>query len=135
MTDVNIDTVARTLYGEARNQGAEGQQAVANVIMNRLAKKSWYGATPYGVCMKPGQFSCWNPGDPNKPVITHVTADDAIFAQCLDIAAQAVDGRLPDITDGATHYKVVGTKASWDKGDVLVPCKVIGQHEFFNNVN
>lgn len=130
----NVDTMARTMYGEARNQGTEGLHAVANVIMNRVAKQTWYGLTPYEVCMKPEQFSCRNVDDPNCSILLSVTDSDPVFAECLQLAQEADAGMLPDITNGATHYKVVGTQASWDKGDTLTPCKIIGQHEFFNDV-
>lgn len=30
-----IDVLARTIYGEARGEGMQGMQAVANVVMNR----------------------------------------------------------------------------------------------------
>ena len=34
-----IDIMAKTLYGEARGEGKEGQIAVANVIKNRVKKR------------------------------------------------------------------------------------------------
>lgn len=36
--DGQVDVVARTIWGEARGEGANGMQAVANVIMNRTAR-------------------------------------------------------------------------------------------------
>ena len=38
----DLDILARTLYGEARGEGTEGMEAVANVIMNRYRKPKWY---------------------------------------------------------------------------------------------
>ena len=40
-----IDLLARTIWGEARGDGYTGMKAVANVIMNRVQKGSWYGKT------------------------------------------------------------------------------------------
>ena len=33
-----VDTLARTLFGEARGEATEGKAAVANVILNRASK-------------------------------------------------------------------------------------------------
>ena len=38
-----LDTLARTLWGEARGEGRAGMQAVANVIRNRAARPGWWG--------------------------------------------------------------------------------------------
>ena len=38
-----IDTMARTIWGEARGEGTAGMVAVGNVILNRVAAGSWYG--------------------------------------------------------------------------------------------
>src|SRR3990167_4403406 len=111
MIDQEIDTVARTIYGEARGEAHEGMVAVACVIMNRMkAQKRRWGLTPHKVCKKPWQFSCWNKRNPNRPVILSVTQDCPIFKKCLEIAEQAVSGKLEDITDGTTYYH-----ASWMK--------------------
>ena len=62
------EVLARTLYGEARGEGLPGIEAVACVILNRVAfakarGRYWWGNTVSQVCLKPGQFSCWNAGD------------------------------------------------------------------------
>ena len=129
-----IDTLARTLWGEARSEGTEGMEAVACVIVNRAVRRraSW-GTSVEDVCCMPKQFSCWNPGDRNLPKLTTVTAaDDTQFEECLEIAARAVDGSLGDFTGGATHYHVRGTSPSWVKN--VTPCFELGHHLFYNNV-
>ena len=40
---LEIDTLARTIWGEARGEGSAGMQAVANVVMNRAAIGGWWG--------------------------------------------------------------------------------------------
>lgn len=125
------EIIAKTLYGEARNQGYQGQQAVCNVIFNRTAKPSWWGANPRQVCLHPYQFSCWNESDPNRSVIVEVTDKDQIYAQCLAIAADGLSGVLPDITGGATSYFVtsMSNPPAWAKG--LDPSAIIGVHSFY----
>ncbi len=132
----DIDTLARTLYGEARNQGIIGLKAVASVIMNRVAQPQHphFGHGDITACCKaPWQFSCWNENDPNLPKLLTVTAADPIFAQCLQIAQTAVNGNLADPTGGATYYYVKGSpEPAWavDKE----PCAIIGAHLFYKDI-
>ncbi len=103
-TAQDVDVLARTIWGEARGEGTRGMQAVANVVMNRVAKQTWYGKTVVEVCTKKGQFTAWKKGDPNYEPAHAVTTNNPAFAQALQIAARAVAGTLPDITGGADHY-------------------------------
>lgn len=45
--DASVDVVARTIWGEARREGATGMQAVACVIANRVAAPGWW---PSSLC-------------------------------------------------------------------------------------
>lgn len=125
------DTLARTIYGEARGEGAAGMQAIANVVLNRVTKPRWWGNDIETVCLKPWQFSCWNANDPNVSVIKAVDQTDPIFSQCLSIAAQAANGELEDNTGGATSYydRRMPTPPQWAEG--REPCASIGHHLFF----
>lgn len=76
----DTDILARTIYGEARGESISGQEAIASVILNRVAfakrrGRYWWGNTIAGVCLAPWQFSCWNENDPNRKIIER--ADDA----------------------------------------------------------
>ncbi|OWK42211.1 cell wall hydrolase [Fimbriiglobus ruber] len=133
-TATDWDVLARTICGEARGEGNQGMQAVANVVLNRVAKPGWWGATVKGVCLKPYQFSCWNLGDPNRAVILNLDTDYAIYNDALGIASGVIDGSLPDITGGATSYFAKGTpEPKWAAGKN--PCAVIGNHIFFNDID
>ena len=66
----DIEVLARTLWGEARNQGPYGMQAVGEVIANRVADQRW-PSTFAGVCQQPKQFSCWLTSDPNYHATDH----------------------------------------------------------------
>lgn len=146
MSEIGIDTLARTIYGEARGESGNGMTGVACVVVNRaLAARAYrqvhnkshplFGnGTIADACQRPYQFSCWNAGDPNCEIIENVTADDKIFAKCIDIATQADAGALEDITRGATHYYDGRIDVpEWAVG--LSPCVSIGHHLFFNNVH
>lgn len=132
-----VDIVARTLFGEARGEMRQGQQAVANVIMNRAkigyAHPHFGDGTPSTACLAHMQFSCWNENDPNRAIILDVDDSNPIFSQCLQIATEAVAGSLEDITDNATYYYVKGSpEPAWavDKE----PCAIIGRHLFYKDI-
>jgi N-acetylmuramoyl-L-alanine amidase len=129
-----IDTLARTLWGEARGEPRLGKEAVAAVVLNRLRRNApgRFGATVEEVCRKPQQFSCWNQNDPNRAQLERVDRSNVAFAECLAIAEQAVDGRLSDPTIGADHYHTKAVSPSWSRGKT--PCRTIGRHHFFNNI-
>ena len=127
-----IDTLARTAWGEARGEGLQGMQAVCNVVMNRVKKGSWFGKTPKEVCLKKSQFSCWNKSDPNYSKLVSVTESDKNFKSAKDLATLAVNGGLLDITNGATHYlalKSLKTIPSWTRDMKHVAS--IGNHTFY----
>lgn len=134
----DIDTLARTLWGEARGEGVQGMHAVANVIMNRhrLRKygQGWPSFGPVGasvadICRAPWQFSAWNPNDPNRAKLLTVDETDITFRHAKQIAAAAVRGELPDITGGADHYHTKAVAPSWSEGQK--PVAQIGGHKFF----
>lgn len=129
-----VDVLARTLWGEARGEGAAGMEAVACVILNRVhvadAKGGyWWGRDIVSVCQKPYQFSCWNRSDPNYRVLLTVTDKDVHFATALRLARRAVIGALPDTTGGATHYHAKSILPDWAAGQA--PTAVIGRHIFY----
>ncbi len=91
LKEMEIDVLARTLWGEARGEGSTGMEAVASVILNRVevAKRRghyWWGNKIIQVCQKPYQFSCWNKQDPNFKKLIAVTADDMHFATAQRVA-------------------------------------------------
>lgn len=138
MTDMAVDILARTIWGEARGEGAEGMRAVACVVMNRLAiarshsEGYWWGNTVIQICQARLQFSCWNGNDPNLPKLLAVNDGDPCFATALEIAAAAIAGKIKDETDGATHYAAAGVHAPWMNGHR--PCAVIGRQIFYQLV-
>lgn len=128
-----IQIMARTVYGEARNQPWQGLVAVAEVIRNRAAKPSWWGTDISTVCGKPYQFSCWNLNDPNRLVILDATFDELrqAIAACLFVLSTK-----SNITNGATSYHTLetpkGTKV-WppDWAKEMTKVAVVGSHVFY----
>ncbi len=132
--DLVVDTLARTLWGEARGEGPQGMEAVANVVLNRAAVAQakggyWWGNDIISVCQKPYQFSCWNRSDPNYRQLQAVTEKDLHFATAMRIARRAVAGTLADITGGATHYHAKSITPDWARGEA--PTTTIRNHIFY----
>jgi spore germination cell wall hydrolase CwlJ-like protein len=128
-----VEILARTLWGEARGEGAAGMEAVAAVVVNRLkAGRPRWGLDLGAVCLARRQFSCWNPGDPNRAKLLAVTPADPAFATALRIARRAASGLLPDPVLGATHYHTRGVMPGWSIGQR--PVATIGRHLFYAGI-
>lgn len=136
------DTLARTMYGEARGEGARGLEAVAHVVLNRVDAHRWWGDDVVAVCLKPWQFSCWNATDPNRRKLLTLSAADPVYAQAFGTATRLLElqdrdhaARLrSDPTEGATHYyaPALVKRPAWAAG--RAPCARIGGHDFFRDV-
>ena len=119
MTDA--DTIAATLWLEARGEGREGIQAVASVIANRAAKS---GKTMAQECLKSKQFSCWN----GAKVAVPTKAKGEVWEFCKATAKTMVNGTFKP-TNNATHYynpKLCSPKWGAKMTDVVM----IGRHRF-----
>ena len=135
--ELEIDVLARTLWGEARGEGTAGMQAVAAVVLNRVEVAQekgqyWWGNNVIQVCQKPYQFSCWNRSDPNFQKLQKVDERNLYFATALRIARRALAGLNEDSTGGATHYHAAGISPYWSKNEK--PSAVIGKHIFYRIV-
>lgn len=131
---LEVDVLARTVWGEARGEGSMGMQAVACVVLNRVAVAKehggyWWGDSIVQVCQKPYQFSCWNKDDANYRQLLAVEGTNLHFATAQRIARRAVYGILDDPTGGATHYHAAGVSPAWAKNEK--PSAVIGRHIFY----
>lgn len=138
MNEQEIDILARTIFGEARGEILSGQEAIANVVLNRVAYSKtkgnyWWGNTICSVCLKPQQFSCWNYNDVNRKLLEQDLSANKSYIICRRIALRALGGILRDNTDGATHYHLRGLRPKWSIGKI--PCAEIGNHIFYNDIN
>ncbi|MBM3534868.1 MAG: cell wall hydrolase [Alphaproteobacteria bacterium] len=139
----DVDTLARTIYGEARGEATAGMEAVASVIMNRareakatlarhpgLARHPLYGdGSPALACVAKLQFSCWNKNDPNREKLLAVDEDDKTFVRALAIAEKAIAGELEDRTGGANHYHAKNVQPGW--AEMSKRTAEIGWHVFY----
>ena len=132
--DDAIDLVARTLYGEARREPPETRLAIAEVVYNRALQRSpRFGMSVEAVCRQPDQFSCWNPGDPNRNRTLSISLRDPEIADCVTIARDLVAGRVGGLTLGADHYHHRRVSPYYSREHA--PCAQIGNYLFFNDIS
>ena len=102
VTETEIELMARVVYAEANTESAAGQQAVAEVILNRRAAGN-FEDTIEAVIFAPGQFS-------TAPMLHRVTPTSANYAAVL--AALYGEAILPmDVvyfSQGAENNRVWG---------------------------
>jgi spore germination cell wall hydrolase CwlJ-like protein len=122
-----LTCLARTVYWEAKGEPIEAMEAVANVVMNRLASEEF----PDTVCdvvtqgrdEGPCQFSWWCDGNP-------LDAEEADrYEITLDVARRALNQELADRTDGALFFHGVGVSPDW--AAVHVETVTLGEHVFY----
>lgn len=131
-----IDTLARTLWGEAYGDTVRGKEAIAAVVVNRVRAararfgSDWWGGTVVEACLAADQFACWRRSPAARKELMQVRTTDPVFAVCRRIAARAVRGALIDPTHGATHYHAVGESPPWSGR--RRPTFVIGRRKYYD---
>jgi hypothetical protein len=104
----DIYVTALTAWRENRGGHNDGMQSVICAIANRVAK---HHSSFYAQCIQPAQFSSMTVQGPEAILWPEI--GDQWMAAALNMAAQAVDMELPDITQGATlYYAPKGIKGS-----------------------
>lgn len=110
ITAHDIDTLARTAWGEARGNGLAGMRVPAWVAANRARnvlvtpRKQFGNGSIASACWMPEQFSCWNSDDPNRPKVLTVTLDDSNFQLAYYTAIEAAHQLTADPTIGRLFY-------------------------------
>ena len=114
--------LTRNIYFEARGESREGQIAVAYVTLNRVAKPD-YGNTICAVVYEDSQFSWTEDGLSDRP------KDKAAYALAMLVALDVLRGRVPDPSEGATHfYNPSVVSPGWARQ--FAETAVIDQHRF-----
>lgn len=142
--DRDLDTLARTLWGEARGETEQGRIAVAWVIRNRAGRAAFAGhllgrdGAVDRVCKAAWQFSCWNASDPNRAKLVELHPKD--FPTERLIAERVLSGRALDPTAGADHYHTIAAPAwaaAWppDWAPAMAETARFGGHVFYDSRN
>lgn len=109
--------LALCIWGEARGEPVIGQLAVTHVVLNRVARPSWWGHDVRSVILKEWQFSYFNSRSPGPGLVQ------------LAIAELALGKLTLDPTLGATHYHAVGMTPDWTR--FMRHVVDIGKHRFY----
>ena len=122
--------LAEALYFEARGETVKGQFAVAEVILNRVKS----GRFPSSICGVIHQGT----GKKYQCQFTYtcdgyaeVIAEPRAFARVGKVARYAIDGKVPALTSGATHYHTTAVRPRWSK--VYTRTAKIGVHLFYRH--
>ncbi|MBK5933902.1 cell wall hydrolase [Rhodovulum imhoffii] len=122
------ECLAEALYFEARGESVKGQFAVAEVILNRVASKS-YPDTVCGVV---------NQGTGRKYACQFTYTCDGLpetinepraWRRVGKIARLMLDGAPRHLTAGATHYHTKAVRPSWARS--FPRTATIGVHHFY----
>lgn len=117
-----VKCMALNIYHEARSESFEGQIAVAQVTMNRVAHKKW-PSTICEVVYQPKQFS-WT-----HTIADHTPKEAKAYSAALVIARDVMIGNVGDPTKGAVFYHANYVQPDWVEYVDL--SKVIGNHLFY----
>ena len=122
VTLADLETAARTIYGEARGETMEGQVAVGHVLLNRWLDSHGQWAkddTLATACLRPWQFSAWNKGDATFESLQLARWNDPRMQRALAAILQALDDRRDgkDPTFDSHHYMTRDRRAQgWPGG-------------------
>ena len=125
--------LAEVLYYEARGEGRQGQQAIAEVVFHRMNTGN-YGhsicAVVYEGAGHPGcQFTFACNGDVMKD------KEESAWRESEMLAAQILTGEVPlrNATAGATNYHAITVAPDW--ADTMDKTTQIGNHIFYRGTS
>jgi len=118
--DSELKCLATAVYFESKGEPLEGQLAVAQVILNRVADGR-FGRTICSVVKAPKQFSFVRGGDMPSP------RGAAQWDTALAVAVIAASEGWADIVPDATHFHATRVNPRWNLRRVAT----VGQHVFY----
>lgn len=120
-TERDLNCMAEAIYHEARGESAKGQQAVAEVILNRVDSRQ-FASSVCGVVNQPSQFSYTIGGA--KPI-----RNKSAYLRAREIARTVPRGAPRELTGGATYFHTPAVSPSWSRR--FQRTVQIGQHIFY----
>ena len=123
--------LAKAIYFEARNQSPTGQLGVANVVLNRL--HTW--GTFRNICQvvyanaNGGCAFTWVCDETQK--IHERKIWDKTLAMAYDILFIAENGKMKDVTKGATYFHTTDVHPVWADDPGMVRTAAIDSHIFY----
>lgn len=135
-SDEEVRLLAATAWAEARSEGEHGMRAVAHVMVNRVGPR--FGDDLETVIRSPKQFSAWNRGDPNRPLVLNPEryarggVNRVTWETAQNVAREVLEGRSVDPTAGALFYHTRAVRPYWSRYGV--GRREIGAHVFYTDV-
>jgi hypothetical protein len=121
--NAEVTCMAQALYYEARGEGENGQEAVAEVILQRMRSETYPG-TICGVVYEPRQFSFLTDGSALRRI------DTEAWQAAKQLATRIVRGELvTSLTRHALFYHRFDIRPAW-ASDMVRTAK-IGNHVFY----
>ena len=122
-----ITCLSRTIYWEARGEGAASMEAIANVVMNRIGHEGFPNTIcevvmqgrEQGAC----QFSWWCDGRSDD------AKEDESYAITKEIARKALNRQLTDRTGGALYFHERKITPNWSTG--YIKTVEVGEFVFY----
>ena len=124
----DLECLTQAAYYEARGEGRDGMQAVAQVVLNR-ARHSAFPNTVCGVVYQGAnrrtgcQFSFTCNGSMRGAV------NRTAWNRARDVASQALSGQVYAAVGNATHFHTTGVSPGWRNR--LVRVNQVGTHLFY----
>ena len=123
----DLECLTQAVYYEARGESRGGQQAVAQVVLNRVRHPAFpksvcgvvFQGARYGGC----QFSFACDGS------VHRRVEIGAWRRAETVAAKALDGSVMSGVGSATHFHVVGLNPGWRNR--MTQVALVGQHVFY----
>ncbi|HEX6860516.1 MAG TPA: cell wall hydrolase [Caulobacteraceae bacterium] len=118
----DLDCLTAAVYYEARGEGAAGQAAVAQVVLNRVRHPSF----PSSVCavvFQGCQFSFACNGSMSR------RKEARAWSRARDVAAKALAGAVAANIGNATHFHTINVSPHW--GPNLLRVGQVGLHVFY----
>lgn len=118
----DLECLTEALYYEARGEGTAGQQAVAEVILNRVDHPRFPNSV-CGVVNQSGQFSY-------KGRVSGRFSERGAFNRVQRVALAALTGAPRSLTGGATYFHTGAVRPNWSRK--FTRTVRIGSHIFYN---
>ena len=122
-----LECLTQAVYFEARGETAQGQAAVAQVVLNRVKgrgfPKTVCGVVYQGSASRRCQFSFACDG------AAEVVRERGAWMRARRVAARALAGAVMPQVAGATHFHAAAVSPNWGAG--LLRVSQVGLHVFY----
>jgi spore germination cell wall hydrolase CwlJ-like protein len=124
----DLECLTQAAYYEARGEGRDGMEAVAQVVLNRVRHpafpKSICGVVFQGAALRAGcQFSFTCDGSMRGRV------NPVAWDRARDVASKALSGAVFAQVGNATHFHTTGVSPGWR--NALIQVSQVGHHLFY----